>query len=182
MQKKILLLLFFSLPFLTLIAQPPQLLKYIDPKASTVSVSIHLPVGSFSTSHIAGVGAEYAPGRHWYAKTKPKKFRFTYQGGVAYYFGKKETVSGYDYDYPGYFFLHAFGGLLYIPVKRTDIKLTAGPALGIYNGNTQFNIGGKLEGVYFISRDIGIGPGIIMMKENGANAIWSVALKGTFVF
>jgi len=102
---------------------------------------------------------------------------FTYNGGFAYYFGKNETVSNYRYKYPGYIFIHGFGGLLYYPFKKVGISLTAGPALGIYNGNLQFNVGSKLETGYNISTSIAIGPGILLMKEPGANALWSLAVR-----
>lgn len=108
---------------------------------------------------------------------KRKKAAFTYNGGVAYYFGKKETISGYPYKYSGYTFIHAFAGIIFIPVKKTRIALTAGPALGIYNGNSQFNIGSKLEVSYFINPKIAIGPGIAMMKEPGTNPLWSMSFK-----
>lgn len=142
-----------------------------------ISVSVHVPVGSFSSTHIIGIGAEYSPASHIIHQLKQKRLAFTYNGGLAYYLGKKETVSSYPYKYPGYFFIHAFAGILYNPVKGGSIILTAGPALGIYNGNTQFNLGSKLEASYYISKNIAIGPGIIMMKEPGANPLWAATFK-----
>ena len=67
--------------------------------------------------------------------------------------------------------------MLYNPVKNGSVTLTAGPALGIYNGNTRFNIGSKLEVSYHISKKIAIGPGIILMKESGADPLWAAAMK-----
>jgi hypothetical protein len=185
MTKKLCLFFFCSFFTASLIAQPPQFYKLVDERVSAVSLGLHLPVGEFSSTHFGGFGAEYTSGRRWYGKIRPaRQLVFTYNGGLAYYFGKKEAVSGYDYDYPGYLFLHAFGGISYAPrrKRKLNINLTAGPGLGIYNGNSQFNIGSKLEGSYFISRKISIGPGIILIKESGANAIWSAALKGTYIF
>lgn len=146
---------------------------------NAVSIGINLPVGNFSSTHLIGIGAEYSPLRHTFQLFKWKHLAFTYNGGVAYYFGKKETVSGYPYKYPGYIFIHAFGGLLYNPFKKASITLTAGPALRIYNGNARFNIGSKLELSYFISKKVAIGPGIIFMKESGADLLWSAAFKAT---
>ena len=102
--------------------------------------------------------------------------------GAAYYFGKKETVSGYPYDYPGYIFVHAYVGAIYNPLRKANICLTAGPALGIYNGNTQFNFGSVLEGSYYFNEKIAIAPGIIFMKESGANPLWAASLKATMAF
>ncbi len=146
-------------------------------KKKSVSLGINIPVGNFSATHIAGFAAEYSPAQNWLGKLNAKKIVFTYNGGIAYYFGKKEIVSNYPYKYPGYTFIHAFGGLLYNPFKKTGISLTAGPALGIYNGNLQFNMGTKLEASYNVSTSIAIGPGILLIKEPGANALWSLAIR-----
>jgi hypothetical protein len=78
--------------------------------------------------------------------------------------------------------MHAWAGAIYNPWKRGNIILTAGPALGIYNSNTQFNIGSCLEGSYYIKEKIAISPGIIMMKESGADPLWSASLKATMAF
>lgn len=163
-------------------AQPPEYSFLRKEKRFSVSASAHLPVGDFSSTHWIGIGAEVSPARYWFGIFKWKKVRLTYNGGLAYYLGKKEKASGYDYKYPGYFFIHAFGGVAYRPVKKATINLTTGPAIGIYNGTTRFNIGARLESTYFISTSIAIGPGIIFMKESGANPLWSAALKATYVF
>lgn len=146
-----------------------------------VSVGINLPLGEFSTTHLIGAGVDCSPAANWFGLLKTKKIAFTYNGGAACYVGKKETASGYSYKYPGFIFIHALGGILYNPVKKASLSLLAGPALGIYNGNTRFNIGSKLEAAYLFSKKIRIGPGIIMMKEPGTNAIWSAALKTTML-
>jgi hypothetical protein len=138
-----------------------------------------VPIGSFSSTHIAGLRAEYAPARHVFGLVRLKKFALTYNGGLAYYLGKKETVSSYPYKYPNYLFIHAFGGVLYKLVKKTEITLTAGPGIGIYDGNTRFNLGSQLEISYHINNKWGIGPGIVFMKEKGADPLWSVVLKTT---
>jgi hypothetical protein len=147
-----------------------------------ISVGINISVGDFSSTHLIGIGVEYSPLRHTFQLLKLKHLAFTYNGGVAYYFGKKEIVSNNPYKYPGYIFIHAFGGLLYNPVKKTSITLSAGPALRIYNSLIRFNIGSKLELSYFINDKIAIGPGIIFMKESGTNPLWAASLKATIAF
>ena len=151
-------------------------------RSQAISFGIAIPLGNFAATHFGGLTVEYlwSKNRFRQPKTKPvKSFGFIATGGLVYYAGKKETISGYLYDYPGYFFLHAFGGMLYNPVKNGSVTLTAGPALGIYNGNTKFNIGSKLEVSHYISKKIAIGPGIILMKESGADPIWATSLKAT---
>jgi hypothetical protein len=162
-------------------AQPTGIKKPVpQEKGISISAGINLPVGDFSSSHLIGIAVDCSPTRHWFGLLKRKKIAFTYNGGLVCYFGKKETVSSYPYNYPGYLFIHAFAGVLYNPFKKTSITLTTGPALRIYNGNTQFNIGGKLEASYYISNRFAIGPGIILMKESGADPIWAASVKATF--
>ena len=154
----------------------------IHTKGISISLGLNVPIGDFSSTHIAGIAADCSPTRFLYGIKSTKKLFFTYNGGIAYYLGKEEAVSGYAYDYPGYLFIHAFGGVLYNPIKNGSITLTAGPALGIYNSNTQFNLGSRLEFSYYISKNIAIGPGIILMKESEANPIWVASFKATLNF
>ena len=35
---------------------------------------------------------------------------------------------------------------------------------------------------YFINRKFGIAPGILLMKENGTDALWAASLKGILFF
>ncbi len=182
MSKKLRSFLGCSLISLSVFSQP---LKLVDEKCSAVSLGVQLPIGEFSSTHFLGVAAEYTSARQWYGKLQPgKQLLFSYNGGLAYYPGKKETVSSYDYKYPAYLFVHAFGGISYAPrlKRKLNINLTAGPALGFYNGNTQFNLGAKLDGYYFVSKRTSIGPNIILMKESGADAIWSLGFKVTRLF
>ncbi|MEI2737231.1 MAG: hypothetical protein V9F01_00430 [Chitinophagaceae bacterium] len=148
-----------------------------DEKGISVSLGVNAPVGNFSSTHFLGIGIDCSPSSHWFGLLKRKKIAFTYTGGVAYYFGKKESVSSYPYKYPGFTFIHAFAGAFSIPFNKTSVKLTAGPALGIYNGNIQFNIGSRLEASYYINNKFFLGPDIILMKEYRANALWSLAIR-----
>lgn len=147
-----------------------------------VSFGINLPLGDFSSTHSVGFDIGYSPGTHVFGLVKNKHFAFTYNGGVAYYAGKKETVSSYPYKYPEYFFIHAFGGVLYNPARKIDFKLTAGPALGIYNGDTRFNIGASLEGSYYFKNAFIIGPSILLMKESKSDPLWAGSLKLGYLF
>lgn len=154
-------------------------------KQNSISLGANLPLGNFSSTHFSGIAINYSWSNHRFdvMDVKPvKPFGFTANTGLACYFGEKETVSSYQYKYPGYIFIHTYAGTIYNAWRNANISLTAGPALGIYNGNTQFNIGSILEGSYFIKEKIAITPGIIFMKESGANPLWSASLKATLAF
>jgi hypothetical protein len=154
-------------------------------KQYAVSSGPNFPLGNFSSTHIIGIETNFSWSDHRFGRmdVKPvKPFGFTANTGVAYYFGKKEKVSGYPYDYPGYIFIHAYGGAIYNPWRKGNICLKAGPAIGIYNGHTQFNIGSILEGSYCFKVKIAITPGIIFMKESGADPLWTASLKATMAF
>ncbi len=146
---------------------------------------VFFPLGNFSSTHLIGMEANHSWSEHRFGgmDIKPvKPLGFTSNAGFAYYFGKKENISGYTYDYHRYIFIHAFAGAIYNPWRRGNIILTAGPGLGIYNGNTQFNIGSCLEGSYYIKEKIAITPGINFMKESGADPLWAASLKVTLTF
>ena len=154
-------------------------------KQYAVSIGANIPLGNFSSTHIIGIATNYSWSNHRFGgmDVKPvKPFGFTANAGLAYYFDRKEKVSGYPYDYPGYIFVHVYGGAIYNPWRKANICLTAGPALGIYNGNTQFNIGSILEGSYYFIEKIAISPAIIFMKEPGADPLWTASLKATMAF
>ncbi|MBL7721207.1 MAG: hypothetical protein JNK98_04360, partial [Chitinophagaceae bacterium] len=108
---------------------------------------------------------------------------FVYGGGAAIYIGRKENVSLYPYKYPAYFFIKTNAGVLYKPSSKSGFTINAGPAIGIYNGNTQFNWNSKLEGHYFLNEKLAITPGVVLMKEmTVADALIAVSLKASFTF
>ena len=180
MQKIVIIFLVVLLSF-EVNAQPP-LIKFRDKKNIAGTIAVHLPVGDFSKTHFGGISLEAARVRYQAINYRLYKLHFTYEGGVAYYFGKKETVSGYPYKYPGYFFIHGFAGGYWVPRQRIGLALTAGPGLGIYNGNTRFAIGAKLDGTFLIDQKHGVGPRIMLMKESGVDAIWTAGVKFTKLF
>lgn len=149
---------------------------------NALSLGILLPAGNFSDTHFMGLGVDYSPTRHRFDIYNKKYFSFTYNAGVAYYFGKKETVGSYTYQYPGYFFIHGSGGILYHPVQKTGFVLFGGPGIGIYNGHSRFTWGIKMEIQHYFSRKYGIAPGLVWMKESGARPLWSLGLKGIIAF
>jgi hypothetical protein len=185
--KRILVLVFASCTVKLAAGQPTEKIINKKPagKQQVVSAGINVPLGDFSSTHIGGIAIEYARSRNRFGQlsTLPsKKLGYVIEGGLAYYLGKKETISGYAYKYPGYYFLHAYPGLLYTPCKKGNISLNAGPALGLYNGDLRFTIGAKLQGSWYVNEKTGINPGIFLMKESGTDPLWGVTLKATLTF
>src|SRR6187455_39458 len=118
-------------------SERPKVHNHPSGKQHAVSIGANFPLGNFSSTHIIGIATNYSWTDHRFGQmdVKPvKPFGFIANAGMAYYFGKKETVSGYPYDYPGYIFIHIHGGAVYNPWRKANISLMAGPALGIYNG------------------------------------------------
>ena len=149
---------------------------------NVVSLGINIPFGDFSQTHFIGIAADYSPTRHRFGLIKLKKFALTWSGGAAYYFGKRSDVINDSYHYRSFIFIHGFGGILYKLNKQTNFILYAGPGAGIYHGNLRFIIGSRLEMNYMINQKFGIAPGILLMKEHGADALWAASLKGILYF
>jgi hypothetical protein len=172
----------FILTFYNCDGQNNESIKTISLKSiNTISVGINIPVGNFSATHNIGINTEYSLVRHRFGISNQNKIDFACNAGIAYYVGKKETVSSYLYKYPGYIFIHGFGGILYSPANNAGVSVTAGPALGIYNGNIKFNIGSKLEANYYIRKTLSIGSGMIFMKESGANPVGALFIRASIV-
>ncbi|MBL7726026.1 MAG: hypothetical protein JNK27_17935 [Chitinophagaceae bacterium] len=154
-------------------------------KRNLIAAGITIPLGDFSNTHFGGFNTVYAWSKNRFGRltTLPaKKIGFTANSGIAYYFGKKETIGTGSYQYPAYIFLHIYAGAMYNADEKVNICLTAGPAAGIYNSNTQFNAGVSLQCNYYVSDKIAITPGLIMMKETRSDPIWSGSVRAAMVF
>ncbi len=150
-----------------------------------VTGGIQLPVGHFYKTHFLGAGAglSYSDHRYGILPVKPvKKFGYTFHAGGHYFFGKKETVSGHSFRYSGYYLVHTYAGAMYNHGKRTHFEILAGPALGIYNGTTRFNIGGTLSATYYVNAKLGVSPSFMLTKENGAYWLGAFSLRGSWAF
>lgn len=150
-----------------------------------VTAGIHLPVGHFANTHFPGAGAgiSYSDHRYGILPAKPvKKFGYTFTASGNYYFGKKETVSGYPFRYTGYYLINTYAGAMYNYGRRAHFELLAGPALGIYNGTTRFNIGGIFSATWFVKAKLGVGPSFMLTKENGADWLGAFSLRGSWAF
>lgn len=186
MKRRLLLIFIYCLTITTTLGQVRgSKIKLPKGFQKIISFGANLPVGNFSNTHFWGIGVEFSISKYRYGQmaVKPEQaISFFYTLGIDYYFGKKETVSNYPYNYPGYTFINLYPGLIYNTDKKINISLTAGPALGIYNGTTQLNIGTTLSGTYYLNEKIGITPSLVLMKESGADPLLVVSLKGTWAF
>jgi hypothetical protein len=182
------LLMICLLASLSGVAQNDNAKKKIIPPgySKTVSAGINITIPEFSQTHSFGIGAEFSWSKHRFGmlEKKPSKpFGFIADGGIDYYFGKKETVSGYPYQYNGFTYIHTYGGVIYNCCKQGNIYLTAGPALGLEDGFTTFFWGVNLSGAYYINEKIAITPGIHFMKDfDSYDPLLSGSIKASFAF
>lgn len=186
MKKIVVILLIVSLTVIKSSSQVPVITKVqTENNNSSIAAGPVFPLGNFSSTHLAGIGAEYAWSHNRFGKMHAnlqKKIDFVATGGVAHYFGKKEKIGSGTFKYPGYTFLHMNAGIIYNLFRAGSICLTAGPGLGIYSGNTQFNISAVLRISYYVSPEIAITPGLVMMKETGSDPLYSASLKAAIFF
>jgi hypothetical protein len=124
-------------------------------KGRNNDVSLHLnyPFGGYlkDISNF-GTGIEYAwsQGRFGRMSAKPSKpVGFTFNLGIDYYFGEKEKYGNNTVKYKGTTYLHAYGGAIYNPCNTGNISLAAGPAVELYDGNSEFGFGINLSGTIY---------------------------------
>ena len=146
----------------------------------SVSAGLLVPLGNFSATHSGGIGLQYA----WHIKDKAKEkaFYFIANGGIGCYFGREEKVVTVSYTYPVFLLVHAYGGIVWQPVKTIAFALTGGPALGWYNSTARFNFGSKLEGYYRLSPKVSAGPSLQLAKEKGSDPLWAGSLSFQYHF
>jgi hypothetical protein len=136
--------------------------------SKSVSAGINITIPEFSQTHSFGISAGFSWSKHRFGlmEIKPTKtFGFIADGGIDYYFGKKETVSGYPYQNNGFTYIHTYGGVIYNCGRRANINLTTGPALGLEGGYTTFFWGINVSGAYYLKEKIAIAPGLHFMKD-----------------
>ncbi|MBL7740548.1 MAG: hypothetical protein JNK14_15120 [Chitinophagaceae bacterium] len=160
----------------------------------TVAASIQVPIGTFAASHIAGIGSQYSWSRYRFGHltAKPSKaIGFTADGGIDYYLGKKITEAGYSFRFGNYLYLHSFAGIMYNPGKVSkqneylnmiNLRLTAGPTLGLYKRNADVGYGVRLCGSYYLMEKIAITPGMMFRKHALASTLWSAILHVSYNF
>jgi hypothetical protein len=149
-----------------------------------VSLDLHLPMGVFARSHIASAGLNYSWSHQRFGDNvvASKWVGFTFTSGADFYFGKRTIPAGYSFRYGSYIYAYALAGIITNPWPVANITLTAGPTLGIYKGNTDFGAGVNLFGSYYIKPNISIGPGITYKKHSDVDALWTGAVRVSYVF
>jgi hypothetical protein len=172
-------------------AQPKETALQNKGQRNNVSLNFDLPLGDFSKSYGFGIGADYSWSKHRYGKMPlipAVPFGFTFNIGGDYYIGKKVTIgtppyTG-SYDYGGYTYLHAYAGDIYNPCAKGNISLTAGPALGLSGGHSDFNIGIDLSGSIYLgnSGKFGITPNLTLMKQAGSDPLYTGGIRLNFSF
>jgi hypothetical protein len=172
----------------TLPVVPQQLPNYV-PKVKKeprqlASFLLYAPVGSFAKSHVAGIGLNYGVFHSRYRIYVFKKYiGFTANAGVDYYLGKKTEVADHDFNYGGYGYGYIQAGVVTGITKKTGMSLTAGPAMGLYKGNTEFGWNASMIVVWHISNSrFLIGPGITVKKQKETDALWAIAFRTSYSF
>jgi hypothetical protein len=135
-----------------------------------IGVNASFPFGEFSATHFSGMGASYTITLN----RENDILNWAFDAGVTYYFGKKETISRYNYKYPGLAIIHVMGGVHFWALNNT--RLLAGPALMLYNGNSKLVICSRLETNFEKGRFF-LGPVLQMNIEPGTRSLWSAGMK-----
>jgi hypothetical protein len=147
----------------------------------SVAFGIHVPVGSFAESHIAGAGLSYILfSRHYTRIGKYKYIAPVASAGVDYFLGKKTEVAGHDFKYGGYTYLHIQGGVHIGPLFKTGISLTGGPSAGIYKGNTDFGWIASLFLNCKLYKRVVLGLGATVREHAQTDALWTVAARALY--
>lgn len=150
-----------------------------------LSLDVHVPIDAFAKSHIAGAGLNYTWSRYAYnGYYKKPGIHFTANGGVDYYFGKKKEIAAHDFTYGGYLYVYAqAGALVNVVPQKAIMTLTAGPAMGIYKGSSDFGISSSLFGAFYIKGSrLMVGPGITFKKHSDVNTLWTVSGRVSYTF
>lgn len=153
-------------------------------KSNLGYLDLHVPVGVFARSHFGGMGLGYAWSHHRYGQgIKPSKvIGFTFNTGVDYFLGKNVEPAGYDFRYDGYWYFTALPGIICNPWHDFNFSFTAGPSLGVYAGSSDFGFGSNLFGTYYIDKRISIGPGVTYKNHKQTNDLWTLSVRGCYMF
>jgi hypothetical protein len=154
-------------------------------KSNSISAGVNIPFAAFSATHSFGTGIDYSWSNHRYGRMDEPPVNpvgIIVNPGADYYWGKKETIGLYTYDYSTYTFLHTYGGIIYNPGNKANISLTGGPTLGIYNSNTELGLGVNLSGNYYLNKNIAITPVLIFMNNFNAVPFWVGSIRISYVF
>jgi hypothetical protein len=165
--------------------KPTKKTTQLIPPPNLITAGISLPIGRFSSSHTIGFAIDYYRSRNHFGAAAGEVIKLSYllNGGANYFLGKKEKITNTTtYTYPAFTSLYATGGILYVPIERSSVGFTLGPAINFYNKTSRFAIASKLEVNYFISNAAGISISMMMNKETKADPFWSASAKFIYAF
>lgn len=147
------------------------------PQRHSISAAAHLPVGTFSSTHVAGAGADYT----WSHSKEllPGAVGFAAGGGMDYFLGKKEKAAGYDYRNGNYFSLYGLAGAVYRPGINYHLSVMAGPSLGIYKGSASAGGAFRFASAYRWNEQWAIGPAVFLRQHINTKALWTVSLRAS---
>lgn len=154
-------------------------------KSHLGSITFLLPVDEFSGSHSFGFGLSYAWSHKRFGTLQlipAKLLGFTAEIGVRNFIGKMENIAANEFTYGDYLYMHLFGGVIYNPLRKGNIRLMGGPTLGLYMRDSEFGMGGQLDASYHMGDRISVSPGLYIFKHKQANAQFSVYLKLDYAF
>ena len=142
-----------------------------------VALAVHAPFGTFSHTHLTGFGTDYT----WMpaARATTKALSLVLNGGADYFFGKKETVAGYEFRNGGYFSAYVMAGGLYQPVSVYNVLLAAGPSLGLYKGGPDAGAAFRLSGAMRLADRWSVGPSIFLRQHINTKALWTVSIRAS---
>ena len=175
----------FSILLLTLFvltcqasAQAGNSKKQLFKKDNALTLGAHLPIGEFSRSHIVGISVEYwrAPVINRHDSSGFKRIMFFVAGGGHYFLGKDISVASYDFKFSNFLTLHLLPGLKYVPVKKLDTQIAAGPIAALYKKNIRGGLVANLSVAGHFTKQIAMGPSVYVRKFSDSKALWSIGI------
>ncbi len=143
-----------------------------------LSAGLQLPVSNFNETHLMGAGVQYAITNHRFGITAPKKhIGWVGSVGVDYYIGRKDKEAGHSFKNGNYLHSRLSGGIIVNPSVQTQVSLQAGPGWGIYQGTHAITLCSVLNGTYYINEQWGIAARLMMIKEKGAQILWTPGIS-----
>lgn len=143
-----------------------------------LSAGLQLPVSNFSETHLVAAGVQYTITNHRLGITQPKSIiGWIGSIGVDYYLGRKDKEAGHSFKNGNYLHSRLLGGIIANPSAQTQVSLQAGPGWGIYQGTHAINVCSALNGTYYINEQWGIAARLMMIKEKGAQILWTPGIS-----
>jgi len=154
-------------------------------KNNSLAAGPVMAAGNFSFTHSIGFSIDYTrtTKRMGTLTGKPSQtVGLLLNTGMNYLIGKKETVSGYPYQYPGYSLLYGTVGLISNPLKKMNFTAAMGPSIRLYNSTSSFALYTKISASYFFHQRIAVTPAISIINESGTKPLLTAGLSASIAF